>query len=431
MFAGFDYGTSNCSIGVLGANGPVLCALEGDRPRISSTLYAPSVQLGLTRRADGQLDPAAAGFRALKFGAEALSAYLADPTEGYYVKSPKSFLGASGLNDEVKDRFVQIVASMMVNIRARAEAAADVEIDQVVIGRPVNFQGIDGAEANRQALAMLGDAAKLAGFKDLAFQYEPMAAALEFEGRQTAETRVLVVDIGGGTTDCSFVLVGPDRTGRADRSDDILGHAGERLGGNDYDQTLTLKQVAPLLGFGDHLKTGLPIPNTYFVDAVSINDVNAQQRYYSPTTYERLQFFARESTAAERAQRLLRLREGRYTYRLLRDVELGKIRLSESATTEVRLDYLDDELCAELDRRTFMRAAERLLGHLTDLIRRTVRAAQTEPDVIYLTGGMAGSAIIRDHLASLYADVPQVDSDHFASVTEGLTLWAGRLYGGI
>lgn len=48
--------------------------------------------------------------------------------------------------------------------------------------------------------------------------------------------------------------------------------------------------------------------------------------------------------------------------------------------------------------------------------------------VIYLTGGMARATIIRRYLESEFPDARFVDSDHFASVTEGLTLWAQRLF---
>lgn len=74
---------------------------------------------------------------------------------------------------------------------------------QAVIGRPINFQGLGGDEANQQAQGILERAAHRAGFRDVVFQYEPVAAGLDFEATLTEEKRVLVVDIGGGTTDCS------------------------------------------------------------------------------------------------------------------------------------------------------------------------------------------------------------------------------------
>ena len=106
MFAGFDYGTSHCSIGVWQASGVRLLPVEGDATLIASTLYAPKPELDLERtleRGDtAVLDMDAQSFADLRFGAAALEQYLSDPTTGFFVKSPKSFLGAPGLNDIVK-----------------------------------------------------------------------------------------------------------------------------------------------------------------------------------------------------------------------------------------------------------------------------------------------------------------------------------------
>ena len=162
--------------------------------------------------------------------ADALRAYLAAPEEGYYLKSPKSFLGATGLSPQQIQLFADIVAAMMVTIKQRAEGFLGAEIQQAVIGQPVNFQGLGGEESNLQARQILTQAARLAGFTDIAFQYEPVAAGLEYEASLQQEQRVLVLDIGGGTTDCSFLLMGPERAASRDRSADLLGHTGQRLG---------------------------------------------------------------------------------------------------------------------------------------------------------------------------------------------------------
>ncbi len=97
----------------------------------------------------------------------------------------------------------------------------------------MNFQGLNSEQSNRQALSILETAARRSGFKDIEFQYEPIAAGLSFE-RQLSENRtVLVVDIGGGTSDCAMVRMGPDHIQKADRAADFLGHTGERVGGNE------------------------------------------------------------------------------------------------------------------------------------------------------------------------------------------------------
>jgi hypothetical chaperone protein len=408
-----------------------LVPLEDADPLIPSTLYAPRPELLLDRTvADIRgLDVTTRAVNELRFGRAALAAYLEAPSAGFFVRSPKSFLGAKGLSDEIKARFVGVVAAMMANVKRHADAAAGETISQVVIGRPINFQGAGGDEENRNALAMLIEAAHAAGFQDVAFLFEPMAAAMEYEARLDHEECVLVLDIGGGTTDCSFVRVGPDRRATIKRDADILGHAGERIGGNDYDQLLALRAIMVLLGFGDELVSGLPIPNTYFVDAVSTNDVNAQQRFFSRRTLTRLDRLLLEARLPERLARLKSVQTGRLTYRIVRSAELAKVALSDEQDTAIDLDYLELGLLGATDRLEFARACERLLVHLHGLVAETVTAAGRQPDVIYLTGGMARATIVRNYLDREFPRAKFVDSDHFASVTEGLTLWAQRLFG--
>ncbi|WP_038959880.1 Hsp70 family protein, partial [Yersinia pestis] len=134
----------------------------------------------------------------LLFGLSALAQYIEDPEEVYFVKSPKSFLGANGLKPQQLALFEDLVCAMMFHIKRQAESVLAAEIRQTVIGRPVNFQGSGGEDANRQAEGILLRAAQRAGFRDIAFQFEPVAAGLDFEATLTEEKTVLVVDIGGG-----------------------------------------------------------------------------------------------------------------------------------------------------------------------------------------------------------------------------------------
>jgi hypothetical chaperone protein len=428
-FVGFDYGTSHCSMGVWRDGLLELVPLEGESTLIASTLYAPKLDLELEHLDEIRLDMSTQSFAALRFGEAALNTYLADPTDGFFVKSPKSFLGAPGLNEVVKNRFVSVVAAMMGNVKNRAEKFAGRELTQVVIGRPVNFQGAGDAAGNQQALMMLVAAAREVGFQEVSFLFEPMAAAMDYESRLNTEQRVLVVDVGGGTSDCSFVRVGPERAGRRERDDDVLGHSGERLGGNDYDQALALHAVMPTFGLGDKLASGLPIPNTYFVDAVSTNDVNAQQRFYGSMSADRLDVFVREAQHPERVMRLRKLRSERSSYRLLNQVEIAKIGLSDDLRATVDLEFVEPELQVVTQRDALEKSSERLLTHLGELVDEVRRQAGTQPDVAYLTGGMARSAVVREHLGRVLGGVRYVDSDHFASVTQGLTLRSRTFFG--
>ena len=258
MICGFDYGTSNCAIGV-SENGDIrLLPVDGDKSFMPSALYSlareliteqvshgmpngrddfialrkPQLQMAL--RARNELD-LMADDDVMFVGHDAFREYFADPEEGYFVKSPKSFLGASGLRPEFVGFFEDIVTAMMQTIKQRAERSTGESLTKTVIGRPVNFQGMNSEQSNQQALAILTTAAKRSGFTDVEFQYEPIAAGLSFERRLDENKTVLVVDIGGGTSDCAMVRMGPDHLNKEDRSDDFLAHTGERVGGNDLD----------------------------------------------------------------------------------------------------------------------------------------------------------------------------------------------------
>ncbi|MCZ6887570.1 MAG: molecular chaperone [Gammaproteobacteria bacterium] len=405
------------------ADGVRLIPLEDDATLIPSTLYAPRPRDQLD---DDTLELTSEVLDQLKFGEAALEEYLLEPTEGYFVKSPKSFLGAPGITEEIKGRFITVVAAMMANVKRFADADLPEPVDQVVIGRPINFQGAGGEAENQQALQMLVAAAREAGFEEIRFLYEPMAAAMEYEARLQTEECVLVLDIGGGTTDCSFVRVGPERRALRERENDILGHAGERLGGNDYDQLLGLIALSPQLGYGKILRSGLPVPNNYFVDAVSTNDVNAQQRFFSARMKDRLRQCAMDGVPE--VSRLCTLQEGRMTYRFMQSAELAKITLTDWEQAEVNLSYIEQGLCAYATRAQLRESCDRLLVHLDALVREVVTQAGSQPDVVYLTGGMAKSAVVRTYLRTVLPNMRTVDSDHFASVTEGLTLWAERVY---
>ncbi len=271
MFIGFDYGTANCSVAVMRDNNAHLLALENNDPYLPSMLCAPSREavsewlnrhgqvptgsdenLALLRRSVSfnREEDIPVNANSVHFGLQALATYMEDPEEVYFVRSPKSFLGANGLKPQQIALFEDLVCAMMFHIKRQAESVLQETIHQTVIGRPINFQGMGGDDANRQAQGILQRAAERAGFRDIAFQFEPVAAGLDFEATLTEEKTVLVVDIGGGTTDCSVLLMGPQWRDKAERQNSLLGHSGCRVGGNDLDIMTAFKQLTPQFGMG-------------------------------------------------------------------------------------------------------------------------------------------------------------------------------------
>ncbi|HCL5622553.1 TPA: molecular chaperone [Kluyvera ascorbata] len=445
MFIGFDYGTANCSIAVMQDGAPRMLTMENGSTLLPSMLSAPTREAvsewlyrhhqvpatgdeaqALLRRAmnfnrEEDIDVLS---NSVQFGLASLKQYITDPEEVYFVKSPKSFLGASGLKPQQVAVFEDLVCSMILHIRQQAQSQLTESLDQAVIGRPINFQGLGGEEANAQAVGILERAAKRAGFRDVVFQYEPVAAGLEFEATLSEEKRVLVVDIGGGTTDCSVLLMGPQWRTRHDREQSLLGHSGCRVGGNDLDIALAFKSLMPLLGMGGDTEKGIALPILPWWNSVAINDVPAQTDFYSAANGRLLRDLARDARDAEKVSLLYKVWQQRLSYRLVRSAEESKIALSETTQIDTSLPFISDELATAISQDGLEAALNQPLTRILEQVQLALENSSEKPDVIYLTGGSARSPLIKKALAQQLPGIPIAGGDDFGSVTAGLARWA-------
>ena len=453
MFVGFDYGSSNCAMGVLNEERVQLIPLEQGKHYLPSTLYthhsalvvdfvaqhlqgsehehayktARQPLLNTLPRIKSDLD-LQAGDDTLFIGREAISEYVQFPEEGYFVKSPKSFFGATGLKQGQINFFEDIATAMILKIKQRAELSLGYTLSQTVIGRPVNFQAVGGEQSNQQAVGILTRAANRAGFKDVEFLYEPLAAGIDYESDLTQDQKVLVIDIGGGTSDCSFVQMGPSFRNKQQRDADFLAHSGKRVGGNDLDIALSYHGLMPLLGLGSAFKSGLPLPNQPFWQACKINDVNLQSQFYSAQHYRELSAQLRDVSAPELYKRLIHLQQNKQGHQLVQQAEAAKIALTSANSFNCDLAFLDNSLSKDISVADLALAVDDSISQIVTLAKQAITDANTNPDVIYLTGGSAQSPLIKAALSEHLGNIKMVNGDHFGSVTAGLTKWASMLY---
>ncbi|MEZ9596898.1 molecular chaperone [Shewanella sp. 10N.261.52.F9] len=455
MFVGFDYGSANCAIGVIEGDDVRLMPLSGDSKYMSSTLYAmdreliaeavlkqlsQAEQAEYTRLRSAQLSRAAAARRDLDLlpheqavfvGEQAIEAYLEMPDEGFYVRSPKSFLGATGLRESQIALFEDIVTLMMMHIKTQAESQlkqGNNTITHAVIGRPVNFQGIGGEQSNLQAEAILSLAAKRAGFTEVDFLFEPLAAGMDYEASLDENVTVLVVDVGGGTTDCSMVKMGPNHIDNRDRSADFLGHSGQRIGGNDLDIALSMASFMPHLGLGSLMVNKLPVPSKPFWNAVAVNDISAQRDFSALGSKKLIEDLIKDAQHPELIQRLLKVQKEQLGYKIVRSAEQSKIALSDANSVDTPLDYIHNGLHAKVSDSDFEAAITMPLSKVEALMREALEQSGVMPDRIYVTGGTARSPAIYKRISGLFPEIPIVVGDHFGSVTAGLTRWAQRVF---
>ncbi|HEX2540664.1 MAG TPA: Hsp70 family protein [Caldimonas sp.] len=424
-FCAIDFGTSNSAIAVPRDGAMQLVELEpGFRTMPTALFYA----------ADGSPhEPPRC-----EFGRAAVAAYV-DGIDGRLMRSMKSILGSS-LVEQTTDigggrgvRFLDVVATYLARLRRCAEAAADAPVTRAVVGRPVFFVDDDPVR-DAQAEAALRTAAARAGFEEIHFQYEPIAAAFDHEQAVVAKEKVLVADIGGGTSDFSVVRVGPERAGRVERKGDILANHGVHIAGTDFDRRIELAAILPLLGYGAFGPAidGAPpreVPSAVYFDLATWHLINT---VYHPQRVAELR--AMRSFYADPVQhrRLMTVVNERLGHELVARAEAAKIAVSGGGRSIVALDVVEPGLESVLDAAMALQALEVDFGRIVDAARRTVAQAGlagADIDALYFTGGSTGLDVLSRRLQQAFPRARAVRGDRFASVANGLALHAQRRFG--
>ena len=410
---GLDFGTSNSAIGVAHDQTAALAPLEASRTLMPSAVF---------------FDYEAKG-RAL-FGSEAIAAYVGQ-AEGRLMRALKSILGSPLIDEKTNVGGRQVPLATVVEIfvrhlKQKAEAFAGQEITTVVHGRPVRFDDDDKADARAQEV--LEVIARRAGFRHVAFVYEPIAAAHDYERTIEREELALIADIGGGTSDFSMIRVGPRHRERADRGRDVLSTAGVRVGGTDFDAELSLAAVMPALGLGTQLiEKNLPMPKALYRELATWATINFAYTYRNQREIAELVLMAREP---EKVGRLLQLVRQRLGHRLAFAVEDAKIALSAEEHANVPLSFLEVGLAVGATRVDFDRAIENMAERLHKTARDCIAAAGVSPtaiDTVFLTGGSSRVPAVRAAIARAAPSARLAGGSDLLSVASGLTQMAGMM----
>jgi hypothetical chaperone protein len=422
---GVDFGTSNSTVGWIR---PGTRAVAGEVTQGASALLTLE---------DGKATlPSVVFFNAdddeVRYGRAALADYLAG-YEGRLMRSLKSLLGTSLMDGqtEVGGRalpFRLLLAQFIGEVKRRAEAQAGRGFDRAVFGRPVFFID-DNPAADKLAEDTLADVARKVGFREVAFQYEPIAAAFDYESQIDREELVLIADIGGGTSDFSLVRLGPGRAGKPERRDDILATGGVHIGGTDFDKYLSLASVMPLLGYQSALRSGAEIPSSYYFNLATWHTINQAYTRKSIAQLDDLVRDAREPAKLARLQHLIDERAGHW---LAMQVEGAKIALSDQARVALELERLAPPETLLVERATFEAAILGLLDAIDATVLRLLKdagVAPSEVDTVFFTGGSSGVGLLRERIGALVPDARKVEGDLFGSIGAGLALDALRKFG--
>lgn len=414
-YGGIDFGTSNSTASVFKQGGPKLVALEGRHVTMPSAVFF-NFENDRTY-----------------FGRQAIEEYTAN-TEGRLLRALKSVLGSSLIHEKTRLKghsiaFADIIGGFIAYLKERIEDDLGSGMDKVVLGRPVRFVDDDDA-ADARAEAELEKAALSRGCKHVSFQFEPIAAALDYEQRTEREELAFIVDIGGGTSDFSIVRVSPERAKARDRKDDILANAGVHIGGTDFDRLLSIAAVMPEFGLSTPTKDGKRnLPAAYFFDLATWQRIHL---LYTSKAMADLRQIRYEAARPELVERLIEVVRHRQGHALAAKVEQAKITLTDRDSADIILDMLDDRLELSVASADLTRAIEAAVQRVVDTALRTLRDAAIPAgriDTVFLTGGSTAVPQLRNGILNLFPEATVVEGDLFGSVGLGLAIDAHRKFG--
>ena len=410
---GIDFGTSNSTAGWSRPGQRALLPLEDDKLTLPSVIFFHAEDAHVS------------------YGRAALADYL-DGHEGRLMRSLKSLLGTSMMDEhtEVAGRavpFRDLLAQFIGELKRRAERAAGREFTRAVLGRPVFFVD-DDARADQRAQDTLEEIARKTGLRDIAFQYEPIAAAFDYESQIAREELVLVVDIGGGTSDFTLIRVGPERARRAERRDDILASGGVHIGGTDFDKALSLASMMPMLGLGSLLKSGREMPSSPYFNLATWHTINQAYTRKAWAQLAELHRDAADKPKLERLQSLVRERAGHW---LALQVEEAKIALSGAPVAQIDMSRIAAGETVTLHRAELDRAIDALVTSVEQTVSRLLVDAgitASAIDTVFFTGGSSGVPLLRERVLALTPQARCVEGDLFGSIGAGLALDAQRKF---
>jgi len=417
VHVGIDFGTTNTALALAEEDGTVALS---DLPGGDGS----SVK---TWRTVLHFDPDAAPLA----GAPAIARYVQGEGHGRLIQSIKSHLASASFSRTmIGGRFWTLETLVSTYLTQLRRAVGRPLPSRAVVGRPVRYWGADDAEDDARAVERMRTALAQAGFTEVVFELEPIAAALRYAARLDHEELILVADFGGGTSDFSLLRVGPNLApGDAGA---ILATGGVALGGDSFDARIIDALVAPALGrdttYRDTFGAATPVPHWLFLRLRRWHHLSFLKE---ESTLELLDRIQHGSSEPGRIAKLLSLVEEDLGLPLHQAVERCKVTLS--AQEEARLVQSDLELDAPATRAAFAGWVTPELASIdavvTDVLARA-GVAPSDVDTVFATGGSALVPAVRARLGARFGEHKLAGGDELTSVAWGLAARAQQLFGG-
>lgn len=418
VWLAIDYGTSNSLLSASNANettAPLaLDPLAPDASVFRSILYFPHGDL-------------------CYYGQKAIDEYSENEAEGRLIRSVKKYLPSeSFIGSWIDNRLVRLedlIGLFLLEMRKRGCAQLGFEVDRVLMGRPAKFS--DDPIKDKIAQYRLEKAAQFAGFKEIQFLPEPLAAAFDLRKRLTETKTVLVVDLGGGTSDFTVIRIGP----QAFKDSDVLSIGGISVAGDVVDGDFMRESVAPYLGSKVKYKVPmgsniLEMPKSLLDHICSPADIAQLRKSDYMHFFRNVRDWSLGDKDRKALDRLFTIVEDQLGFKIFEAIDGTKREFSEKPEARFSFNYPSAEIEFEIARPDYdlqiMKSAEKILTTMDD----TVQNSGIKPediDLVYCTGGTAKLRTIQSGLLRRFPKNKIVGGNFFHSVIDGLASRAQEL----
>lgn len=414
---GIDFGTSNS----------VLSVYDESKKEIVHTVSVPSI-LYFTIEHDSTKPIV------YHVGEEAIQSYISVGMRGRFMKSIKRVLpNASFLNTVIhgkKYTAADLVSLIILDLKLKADEFTGENVTKAVMGRPVFFDDNNTAK-DQLAQKRLLTAANEAGFDEVKFQFEPIGAAFAYEQTITKKEKVMVADLGGGTTDFTYISLDPSRLGVKDRRNDILATGGIYIGGDSFDSAFMWEVGTPYFGRGLEYESlpgkFLEMPIVFYTNICSWEQMNFFNRLKVQLDLKKYYEYTHKN---EKLANLISLTENNLGYSIFQEIEKTKVSLSSSKSHLFQYSQLDIEFNEQIDLEHYNAIISKdivKINKYLDSFLEKNNIDPTEIDTLFLTGGSSLVKAVQDLFKTKFPHVSIKSDDNFISVAKGLA-YSGYLF---
>lgn len=414
---GIDFGTTNSALAIY----------DEDSKEIHSTIIIPSL-IYFYHQLNAHAE------KNYVVGEAAISAYLNDGMKGRFIKSIKQILSRSSfIETRIHNRRYNasdLVAIILKELKSRADEIVGQDVGKAVIGRPVFFDD-DNVQKDTLAQNRLNKAAEIAGFTEVRFQFEPIGAAFAYEQTLAKKEHVLVGDLGGGTTDFTYLVLDPAKVGSKDRKKDMMATGGIYVGGDSFDSAFMWERGTPYFGKNTTYEATpgkvLTVPKSLFANICSWEQMNFFNGQRIRKDIDDYYYFSGQDRDFKN---LITLIENNLGYSVFQAIEKTKITLSNELKTRFayrKMDIIiDEEISLVTYNQIIRKDVDRIAAYLEDFLK-TNNIDVQKIDSLFLTGGTSMVASIQDLFKTKFPHITLNSGDNFKSVAKGLA-YSGYLF---